>query len=43
MIDKTLFIEVKPNVIIKYGVERHRELEKNKIKKNKDKTKKKNK
>jgi len=33
MIDKTLFIEIKPNVIIRYGVERNRELEKKKIKK----------
>jgi len=37
MIDKTLFIEIKPNVIIRYGVERNRELEKKKIEKNKSK------
>ena len=46
MIDKKLFIEIKPNVIISYGVERNRELEKKKMKiKNKNKgknTKKKN-
>tara|TARA_R110002096_G_scaffold280409_1_gene474525 strand:- start:90 stop:221 length:132 start_codon:yes stop_codon:yes gene_type:complete len=43
MIDKTLFIEIKPNVIISYGVERNRDLEK-RLKKIKDKnTKKKNK
>ena len=28
MIDKMLFIEIKPNVVISYGVERQRELEK---------------
>lgn len=41
MIDKMLFIEVKPNVVISYGVERQRELEK-RLKKMKDKNKNKN-
>ena len=41
MIDKMLFIEVKPNVVISYGVERQRELEK-RLKKMKDKNKSKN-
>ena len=43
MIDKMLFIEVKPNVVISYGVERQRDLEKilKKIIKKKDKNRKK--
>ena len=41
MIDKMLFIEVKPNVVISYGVERQRVLEKRlKNMKNKNKSKK---
>ena len=45
MIDKMLFIEIKPNVVISYGVERQRELEKrlNNITKKRTKNKKKNK
>jgi len=38
MIDKMLFIEVKPNVVISYGVERQRNLEK-RLKKIKSKKK----
>ena len=43
MIDKMLFIEVKPNVVISYGVDRQRDLEKRlkKIIKKKDKNRKK--
>tara|TARA_Y100000114_G_scaffold83103_1_gene76776 strand:- start:246 stop:395 length:150 start_codon:yes stop_codon:yes gene_type:complete len=44
MIDKMLFVEVKPNVVVRYGVERHRELEKkkeNKMKRQKKMEKKK--
>ena len=34
MVDKMLFIEVKPNVVVRYGVERNRDLEeKSKLKK----------
>jgi len=40
MIDKMLFIEIKPNVIISYGVERQRDLEK-RLKKMKSKNTKK--
>jgi len=39
MIDKMLFIEIKPNVVISYGVERQRQLEK-RLKKMKSKNKK---
>ena len=39
MIDKMLFIEVKPNIVISYGVERQRDLEK-RLKKMKSKDKK---
>ena len=38
MIDKMLFIEVKPNIVISYGVERQRDLEK-RLKKIKSKKK----
>jgi len=38
MIDKMLFIEVKPNIVISYGVERNRQLEK-RLKKIKSKKK----
>lgn len=38
MIDKMLFIEVKPNVVVSYGVERKRNLEK-RLKKIKSKKK----
>ena len=40
MIDKMLFIEIKPNVVISYGVERQRNLEK-RLKKTKSKNTKK--
>lgn len=40
MIDKMLFIEIKPNVVISYGVERQRDLEK-RLKKMKSKNTKK--
>ena len=39
MIDKMLFIEIKPNVVVSYGVERQRQLEK-RLKKMKSKNKK---
>ena len=39
MIDKMLFIEIKPNVVVSYGVERQRQLEK-RLKKMKSKDKK---
>ena len=38
MIDKMLFIEVKPNVVVSFGVERNRQLEK-RLKKIKSKKK----
>jgi len=38
MIDKMLFIEVKPNVVVSFGVERQRDLEK-RLKKIKSKKK----
>lgn len=38
MIDKMLFIEVKPNIVVSFGVERNRQLEK-RLKKIKSKKK----